>query len=111
MELPSVAARHSNVANFSRLNNIVESVHNFRNFDRIVESMALEYVNVVRLEALEAGIDGVEDVLAAQTVSIHVISCIRAFELRGVCTGVFLNRQTDLIPETAQLIATLQAKA
>lgn len=53
LKLIGVAARHPNVANVTSLNNVVERLHCLFNRSIRVETVALKYVYVVQLQALQ----------------------------------------------------------
>ena len=64
-ELPGVARAHANVADVSRLDDVVERLHRLLDRRIIVEPMALKNVNVVELQTLQAVLDALKDVLTA----------------------------------------------
>lgn len=58
-----VARRHPDVADVSRFDDVVKSLHRLLNRCFVVKTVTLEYVNIIELESLERQLDGVEDVL------------------------------------------------
>lgn len=53
VELPSIAATHSNVTHPARLDNIVKSLHSLFNGCIVVEPVALKDIDVIGLETFE----------------------------------------------------------
>jgi hypothetical protein len=99
--LPCVARAHANVAHVARLHDVVECLHlrvalvsankdqsgkkpsekeSHRLLNRRlrIEAVALQDVDVLELEPLEAVLYRVEDVFAAETVLVHVTILVRA---------------------------------
>lgn len=52
VELPSVATRHSNVTRVSCFDDIMESLHSLSDGSIRIEPMALEDIDIVKLESL-----------------------------------------------------------
>lgn len=88
MELVCVAARHSDVPHFAALDDVVEGDHHL--LHRVLvkvgdrKAVDLEDVDVVEAEAPERGVDGGEDVLAADAPAIDVAALVRVLDRRGV---------------------------
>lgn len=90
-----IARTHADVAHVARLDHIVQCLHRLLYRRVIVEAMTCKYtsvqkgshhnrsmhtlvqVNIVELQSLQTGFDGVEYVLATQTPLINVPSLIR----------------------------------
>src|SRR5258706_1632898 len=51
-------------------------MHDFRNFDVGIETMALEYVDIIQVESSEGSLDGIEDVFAGQAMPIDVAQVV-----------------------------------
>lgn len=66
VELVSVATRHPNVPRISSLDDIVQSLHRLGNRGIVVESMALEDIDIVELEALKRVFDRIKNMLEPQ---------------------------------------------
>ncbi len=81
--LPRAMVRQSVVAQFARLDQIVERTHRF--FDRrlVVFAMDVEQIDVIGVQALQAGIDGTHDVFARCTACVDIAAIERIGELGG----------------------------
>lgn len=60
------------------------------------EAVALEDINVVESETLETGVDCREDVLARETVTVHVALLVRVLQLGRVRVGRVGDRHEAL---------------
>jgi hypothetical protein len=54
-------------------NEVIKSLHRFFNRSVVVKAVDLEQVDVVDIQSLQAGIDGVEDRLARETTVVGIV--------------------------------------
>lgn len=69
VELVGVAAGHSDVSNVSSLDDVVQGLHRFSNRCVFVETMALENIDIVKLEAIQRMLDRFEYMLYPKEIS------------------------------------------
>lgn len=70
--LVGIARAHADIANIARLHDIMQCLHRLLDGREIIEAMAPVQIDVVQLEALQASLDGSEDILPAQAILIDI---------------------------------------
>lgn len=68
--LVCIARAHADVADVASFYDVVEGLHGFLDGRVVVESVTLEYIDVVELQSLQARFNSGEDVLGAIIVSL-----------------------------------------
>jgi hypothetical protein len=96
MELISPARRHADVAYIACLHYVVKSLHSFFDGSIVIKTMALEDIDVVKLEALQAMFDGFEYMLATEAMLIDVAHRIRVCSPNQAFAGCFGDGEKNL---------------
>ena len=81
-KLDSPHGAGTNVVHLAALDQVMQCLHRLLDWSVVVESVDLQEIDVVGIEALQGGIDLVEDGLARQTALVGVVS--ELWKLRAI---------------------------